>query len=193
MLFKLINVSNLEWDKAVDFEADSIVAACEYVLKNAYKFSNWHILRDDTVQVCYKTVDGDWFIAAFIDLHKNEVVTKLYDGRRAPEPYVETAEQGELADVENTSASEQDNTVEKSFLKASLKSSVKYLPFPICIFAFIFLIILFSYSGHFVDLNKNAFAGGFLFSFAFIELIRLTYYSIHSFVLWFKQRKAVDK
>lgn len=104
-----------------------------------------------------------------------------------------SAEQGESVDVENSSASEQDNTVEKSFLKASLKSSVKYLPFPICIFAFIFLIILFSYSCHFVDLNKNAFAGGFLFSFAFIELIRLTYYSIHSFVLWFKQRKAVDK
>lgn len=104
-----------------------------------------------------------------------------------------SAEQGESVDVENTSASEQDNTVEKSFLKSSLKSSVKYLPFPICIFAFIFLIILFSYSGHFVDLNKNAFAGGFLFSFAFIELIRLTYYSIHSFELWLKQRKAVDK
>ena len=117
---------------------------------------------------------------------------------------VNSAEQGEPVDVENTSASEQDNTVEntsaseqdntveKSFLKTSLKSSVKYLPFPICIFAFIFLIILFSYSGHFVDLNKNAFAGGFLFSFSFIELIRLTYYSIHSFELWFKQRKAVD-
>lgn len=114
MLFKLINVSNLEWDKAVDFEADSIDAACEYVLKNAYKFSNWHIFRDDTVQLCYKTVDGGWFIAAFIDLHKNEVVTKLYDGRRAPEPYVETAEQGELADVENNTASEQDNTVENT-------------------------------------------------------------------------------
>ncbi len=129
MLFKLINVSNLEWDKAVDFEADSIDAACEYVLKNAYKFSNWHIFRDDTVQLCYKTVDGGWFIAAFIDLHKNEVVTKLYDRRRAPEPYVETSEQGESVDVENTSASEQDNTVEKSSDKSSHRVSFN-LRFP---------------------------------------------------------------
>lgn len=91
MKFKLINTSNFDWSKAVDFEADSIDAACDYVLNNSYKFSNYHILRDDTVQVCYKTVNGDWFLAAFIDLHKNEVVTKLYDGRRAPEPYVENA------------------------------------------------------------------------------------------------------
>jgi hypothetical protein len=106
---------------------------------------------------------------------------------------VNTAEQGEPVDVENTSASEQGNTVEKSFLKASLKSSIKYLPFPICIFAFIFLIILFFYSRHFVDLNKTAFAGGFLFSFSFIELIHVIYFSFDSFLSWFKQRKAVDK
>ncbi len=127
MLFKLLHISK-NWNEAIDYEADSIEAACEYVLKNSFKFSNYRLLLSDTVQVCYKTIDGDWFIAAFVDLHKNEIWIQHYhwDDRRPPEPYVEnasddseekTAEQGEPVDVENTSASEQGNTVEKSSSK----------------------------------------------------------------------------
>ncbi len=123
MLFKLLHISK-NWNEAIDYEADSIEAACEYVLKNSFKFSNYRLLVSDTVQVCYKTIDGDWFIAAFVDLYKNEIWIQHYhwDDRRPPEPYVENAsddseeknaEQGEPVDVENTSASEQDNTAVK--------------------------------------------------------------------------------
>lgn len=205
MLFKLINLSNYDWSESDDFEFDSIESACDYVLNNSYKFSNYRILRDDTVQVCYKTVDGDWFIAAFIDLHKNEVVTKLYDCRRAPEPYVENssddseeknAEQGEPVDVENTSASEQDSTVEKTSKKSKLflilKKAYRFTLYVLLVYFFLFSFRTASDLLTIKEpLDPEIFRAGGVCASACLTWFFISIFFTCSFIRWLNQLKAV--
>ena len=206
MLFKLLHISK-NWNEAIDYEADSIEAACEYVLKNSFKFSNYRLLVSDTVQVCYKTIDGDWFIAAFVDLYKNEIWIQHYhwDDRRPPEPYVENAsddseeknaEQGESVDVENSSASEQDNTVENTSKKTKLFLILKKA----YRFSLYVLLVYFSFSSLRTasdlltikePLDPEIFRSGGVFAFASLTWIFISIDLICSFIRWLNQLKAV--
>lgn len=52
----------------------NVKSACNYVLENSYKFSNFSILKQDTTVVsCKNEKDGEFYILAYIDLGLNEV------------------------------------------------------------------------------------------------------------------------
>ncbi len=99
-----------------EFHATNLNEASSYVLENLSDFLTFKRTCDKCLCISYLNKSGKYSICSFIyisDFH----VSHFIDVNSVPDDaFVEdinTADQGESVDVENTSASEQDNTVDK--------------------------------------------------------------------------------
>ena len=72
MRYQIIN-QTADIIKEMDFE--NAKEAADYILKNAYKFSCWSILKEDIVIIAEKREDG-YYIVGNVNLHNNEVFLK---------------------------------------------------------------------------------------------------------------------